>query len=71
MAIIGFIVVGDRTSHGGTVVSGDMTYTIDGQPIARIGDKVFCPRCKKSTVIVTSRFPTASAFGQALAYDQE
>lgn len=71
MSIIGFIVMGDRTSHGGTVVSGDMTFTIDGQPIARIGDKVFCPRCKKTTVIVTSRFPTVSAFGQNVAYDQD
>ncbi|WP_426207967.1 PAAR domain-containing protein [Massilia sp. TWP1-3-3] len=71
MSIIGFIVVGDRTSHGGTVVSGDSTYTIDDHPIARVGDKVFCPRCKMSTVIVTSRFPSASAFGQALAYDQD
>lgn len=71
MAIIGFIVVGDRTSHGGTVVSGDSTFTIDGQPIARIGDKVFCKRCMKSTVITTSRFPTVSAFGQNMAYDQD
>jgi uncharacterized Zn-binding protein involved in type VI secretion len=55
MSIIGFIVVGDRTSHGGT----------------RIGDKVFCPRCSMSTVIVTSRFPAVSAFGQSMAYDQD
>ena len=71
MAIIGFIVVGDRTSHGGTVISGDMTCTIDGQPVSRIGDKVYCPRCMKSTVIVSSRFPTVSALGQNLAYDQD
>lgn len=43
MSIVGFIVVGDRTSHGGVVVSGDITCTIDGQPVARVGDKVFCP----------------------------
>ncbi len=71
MPIIGFIVVGDRTSHGGVVVSGDTTCTLDGQPLARVGDAVFCNRCMKSTVIVTSRFPTGSAFGQALAYDQD
>ena len=34
MAIIGFIVMGDRTSHGGVVMSGDPTWTVDGQPIA-------------------------------------
>lgn len=71
MAIVGFIVVGDRTSHGGTVISGDMTFTVDGQPIARVGDKVICPRCKTTASIVTSRFPTVSAFGQNMAYDQD
>lgn len=71
MPIIGFIVLGDRTSHGGIVLSGDMTFTIDGQPVARIGDRVHCPRCMKQTVIVSSRFPTVSAFGQNLAYDQD
>lgn len=70
MAIIGFIVIGDRASHEGTVTSGDATFTVDGQPIARLGDKVVCPRCKTTASIATSRFPTASAFGQEPAYDQ-
>lgn len=71
MSIIGFIVVGDRTSHGGTVVSGDITFTIDGQPVARVGDKVFCPRCKTMTTITTSRFPSIFDLGQTMAYDQD
>lgn len=58
MAIIGFIVMGDRTSHGGVVMSGDPTWTVDGQPIARIGDKVSCPRCKRVAAIISNRFPT-------------
>lgn len=41
-----FIVLGDRTSHGGTVISADMTCSIDGKYIARVGDSVVCPRCK-------------------------
>ena len=71
MSIVGFIVMGDRTSHGGTVVSGDMSFTIDGQPVARVGDQVYCPRCKMPTVIVTSRFPFVTAFAQYAAYDQD
>jgi len=71
MSIIGFIVVGDRTSHGGLVVSGDITFTIDGQPVARVGDKVYCPRCKQMTTIATSRFPTTFDLGQMMAYDQD
>lgn len=71
MAIIGFIVLGDRTSHGGVVVSGDPTWTIDGQPIARVGDKVTCPRCKRVSTIVSSRFPTVIDLGRPVAYDQD
>lgn len=44
---------GDRTTHGGTVVSADPTYNIDGKNAARVGDKVVCPRCKGTFPIVT------------------
>lgn len=71
MAIIGFIVIGDRTSHGGIVLSGDLTFTIDGQAVARVGDKVFCPRCNVMTTIATSRFPSIFDLGQTMAYDQD
>ncbi len=37
------IVVGDSTSHGGVVISGDATRTIGGMSIARLGDMVNCP----------------------------
>ena len=44
-----FIVKGDRTTHGGTVVtawgeSGPVPHTIDGIPVACVGDKATCPR---------------------------
>lgn len=48
-----FIVLGDRTSHGGTVLEGDPTTLINGKPLARVGDKVFCPQCK-GTFPITS-----------------
>jgi uncharacterized Zn-binding protein involved in type VI secretion len=38
------IVVGDRTSHGGVVLTGSPFSDIDGKAIARIGDKVTCPK---------------------------
>jgi uncharacterized Zn-binding protein involved in type VI secretion len=71
MSIIGFIVVGDTTSHGGTVITGDPTWTIDGIPVARVGDTVFCPLCQRTTVIVSSRFPTLTDNGMPAAYDQD
>ncbi|RBG21627.1 PAAR domain-containing protein, partial [Xanthomonas oryzae pv. oryzae] len=36
------IVVGDRTTGGGTVVSGSLETDIDGMPVARVGDRVTC-----------------------------
>ncbi len=49
------IVVGDKTSHGGVVISGSPFSDIDGKAIARIGDKVTCPQKGHGgvTVIVT------------------
>ncbi len=41
-----YIVIGDKTSHGGTVISADFTYCINGKATARVGDQVVCPRCK-------------------------
>ncbi|NML16377.1 PAAR domain-containing protein [Azohydromonas caseinilytica] len=38
------IVVGDRTDHGGTVLSGTPSTDTHGQAIARVGDQVSCPR---------------------------
>lgn len=40
-----FIVIGDKTSHNGTVVAGAGTVTTHGKQIARVGDQVTCPQC--------------------------
>lgn len=37
------ITIGATTTHGGTVVQGSATLTINGVPVACIGDKVTCP----------------------------
>ncbi|WP_148716704.1 PAAR domain-containing protein [Chitinolyticbacter meiyuanensis] len=47
-----FIVLGDKTSHGGTVVSAQSPMTFDGKPIATVGDMTVCPLCKGSFAIV-------------------
>ena len=38
------ITVGDKTDHGGTVISGSPSHDIQGRAIARIGDQVDCPQ---------------------------
>jgi uncharacterized Zn-binding protein involved in type VI secretion len=40
------IVLGDKTSHGGTVIGGATASDTHGTRIARIGDMVSCPRCR-------------------------
>jgi len=40
------IVLGDKTSHGGTVISCSPFTDIQGKGWARVGDMVACPRCK-------------------------
>ncbi|MDF0606855.1 PAAR domain-containing protein [Neisseriaceae bacterium TC5R-5] len=37
------IVVGDRTSHGGVVVTGSALCQVAGKAVARLGDWVECP----------------------------
>lgn len=39
------IVLGDRTSHGGSVISASPFSDTHGKGWARIGDMVSCPRC--------------------------
>lgn len=38
------ITVGDKTDHGGTVISGSANQDIRGKAMARIGDQVDCPQ---------------------------
>ena len=49
-----FIVVGDKTTHGGTVVTGDISTTMFGKPMARSGDMTVCPKCKGAFPILKS-----------------
>lgn len=42
----GFVLQGDKTSHGGVVQTGFSNFDWNGIPVARLGDRVYCPRCK-------------------------
>jgi uncharacterized Zn-binding protein involved in type VI secretion len=48
--ILGSIWVGDKTSCGGTVITGSSLSTVNGKAIARVGDKI---ACRKNCVIET------------------
>jgi uncharacterized Zn-binding protein involved in type VI secretion len=63
-----FILVGDKTSHGGVVVQGSAESTVDGIPIARVGDRVTCPkRGHGGTTVIVSGDPTCVIDGQPAA----
>ncbi|CAN7621343.1 PAAR domain-containing protein [Pseudoduganella sp. LjRoot289] len=47
------IILGDKTSHGGTVIGADLTVDINGKYVARVGDMTVCPKCK-GTFPITS-----------------
>lgn len=40
------IVIGDKTSHGGTVITCSPFSDTHGKGCARVGDMVSCPRCR-------------------------
>lgn len=43
--------LGDSTSHGGVIVSGDSKVNVNGKPMARVGDKVSCPKCGDNKIV--------------------
>ena len=63
-----FILIGDKTSHGGVVIEGAPMSDTAGKRIARVGDKVTCPQLghNGTTVIVTGD-PTCIIEGRAAA----
>jgi uncharacterized Zn-binding protein involved in type VI secretion len=42
----GVVRLGDKTSHGGQVLSASDSYTVLGKQVALEGDATFCPKCK-------------------------
>lgn len=61
------IVLGDKTSHGGTVVSCSPVSDTHGKGWARVGDMVSCPRCKGVFPISQGDSSLIDA-GKAVAY---
>jgi uncharacterized Zn-binding protein involved in type VI secretion len=62
-----FVVLGDKTSHGGTVISADMTTDINGKYMARANDLTVCPRCKGTFAITTGASDMTDGAGNAYA----
>lgn len=49
-----FIVIGDRTDHGGMVVGSTLTTDTHGKRLARVGDQVTCPKKGHGTTLIVT-----------------
>lgn len=65
----GFIVLGDQTSHGGSVVSASGASSTGGVGVARVGDKVTCPIKGHGTNTIVTGDATVVVDGAAVARD--
>lgn len=61
-----YIVVGDKTSGGGVVLTGAPTTVINGKPMARVGDRATCQKHRGIFSIKTGD-PDWDIDGQAAA----
>lgn len=61
-----WVVLGDSTSSGGSVISGSPFTDIDGKPVARVNDKATCPQ-HKGTFSIVDGDPTTIIDGQPVA----
>ncbi|MQA40675.1 PAAR domain-containing protein [Rugamonas aquatica] len=58
------VVIGDKTSHGGTVISADLTFAIYGKATARVGDMTVCPKCKGTFAITSGASDLLDGYGK-------
>ncbi|WP_449466317.1 PAAR domain-containing protein [Stenotrophomonas humi] len=64
-----WLVVGDKGSHGGCVLSGSTGDDIQGDDIATIGSAVFCPKHGAQHIIAFADHSQIMSNGQPVALD--
>jgi uncharacterized Zn-binding protein involved in type VI secretion len=62
------IVLGDKTDHGGEVIEASGVTDTHGKRIARVGDKVYCPKKGHGTTEIVTGDTTMIMDGKAVAY---
>lgn len=65
----GVVVIGDKTTNGGEVISASSKYTINGKPAALVGDKVSCPIPGHGTNQIVEGSPSRTCGGLAVVVD--
>lgn len=61
--------VGDPTSHGGVVESGDSSFLVDGRAVARVGDTCICPISGHQACVIVEGDSSFVIGGRAVAFD--
>lgn len=62
------IVLGDKTDHGGEVIESSGVTDTHGKRIARVGDKVYCPKKGHGTTEIVTGDNTMIIDGKAVAH---
>ncbi|SDG29073.1 PAAR domain-containing protein [Duganella sp. OV458] len=65
---LGVIRLGDQTTHGGKVISGQPSLKALGKTVAVEGDLTMCPQCK-GTFPIQVASSDRHHHGKAVAYD--
>lgn len=62
--------LGDPTTHGGCVISASSTTTVEGKPVALIGDLVSCPIIGHGVNRIIEAAKRSFSDGKAIVMDQ-
>jgi uncharacterized Zn-binding protein involved in type VI secretion len=59
----------DTTTHGGRVITSSDNWTVDGRPVARVGDMVMCPQCNNQAYPIVQGDGTITQDGRPVAFE--
>lgn len=65
----GFVLLGDKTTHGGDVISASSTMIVNGKKVALIGDKISCPKERHGINTIIEGSPDWISDGKAVVVD--
>lgn len=65
----GFVLLGDKTSHGGEVISASSTMVVNSKKVALIGDEISCPVEGHGTNQIIEGSSEWSSDGKAIVVD--
>lgn len=65
----GFVLLGDKTTHGGSVISASSTMSVNGKPVALVGDRISCQVPGHGTNAIIEGSSEWSSDGKAIVVD--